>query len=80
VVRPSARPIDEHHRRSCIAAERFNSNSICARRMPRAILAEHYAKSATELNTARLRMARIPRLMATLIDNEPAVRHAGFKL
>jgi len=26
----------------------------------RAILAEHYAKSATELNTARLRMARIP--------------------
>ena len=44
----------------------------------RAILAEHYAKSGTELNEARLRMARIPD-DATLIDN-PVSAAPGFKL
>lgn len=44
----------------------------------RVILAEHYAKSGTELNAARLRMARIPD-GATLIDN-PVSAAPGFKL
>ncbi|MCZ4257489.1 molybdopterin-binding protein [Sulfitobacter sp. G21635-S1] len=44
----------------------------------RAILAAHYAKSGTELNTARLRMARIPD-GAALIEN-PVSAAPGFKL
>lgn len=44
----------------------------------RAILAEHYEKSGTELNTARLRMARIPE-GASLIEN-PVSAAPGFKL
>ncbi len=44
----------------------------------RAVLAEHYAKSGTELNAARLRMARIPD-RAELIDN-PVSAAPGFKL
>ncbi len=44
----------------------------------REILATHYAKSGTELNEARLRMARIPD-DATLIDN-PVSAAPGFKL
>jgi molybdenum cofactor synthesis domain-containing protein len=44
----------------------------------RKILATHYAKSGTELNEARLRMARIPD-DATLIDN-PVSAAPGFKL
>ncbi len=44
----------------------------------RAVLAEHYAKSGTELNAARLRMARIPD-GAELIDN-PVSAAPGFKL
>jgi molybdenum cofactor synthesis domain-containing protein len=60
----------------CIAAA-FNKN-IDVRDDARAILATHYAKSGTELNEARLRMARIPD-DATLIEN--AVSAApGFKL
>ena len=51
---------------------------IDVREDARAILADHYAKSATELNTARLRMARIPD-DATLIDN-PVSAAPGFKL
>ncbi|MGR3510641.1 MAG: competence/damage-inducible protein A, partial [Sulfitobacter sp.] len=60
----------------CIAAA-FNKN-IDVREDARAILADHYAKSATELNIARLRMARIPD-DATLIDN-PVSAAPGFKL
>jgi len=60
----------------CIAAA-FNQ-SIDVRDDARAILAEHYAKSGTELNTARLRMARIPE-GASLIDN-PVSAAPGFKL
>lgn len=60
----------------CIAAA-FNKH-IDVREDARAILADHYAKSATELNTARLRMARIPD-DATLIDN-PVSAAPGFKL
>ncbi|MGJ8615846.1 MAG: competence/damage-inducible protein A [Sulfitobacter sp.] len=60
----------------CIAAA-FN-RPIDVRDDARAILAEHYAKSGTELNTARLRMARIPE-GASLIDN-PVSAAPGFKL
>ncbi len=60
----------------CIAAA-FDQH-IDVRDDARAILAEHYAKSGTELNTARLRMARIPD-GATLIDN-PVSAAPGFKL
>ena len=42
----------------------------------RAILAEHYARSGTELNEARLRMARIPD-GARLIEN-PISKAPGF--
>ena len=44
----------------------------------RALLAAHYAKTGSELNEARLRMARIPD-GATLIDNPVSVA-PGFKL
>ncbi|MBI1216968.1 MAG: competence/damage-inducible protein A [Rhodobacteraceae bacterium] len=44
----------------------------------RAILEAHYARSGTELNAARLRMARIPD-GARLIDN-PISRAPGFSL
>ena len=60
----------------CIAAS-FDV-SIDVRDDARAILAEHYAKSGTELNTARLRMARIPE-GADLIDN-PVSAAPGFRL
>lgn len=60
----------------CIAAA-FD-RTIDVRDDARAILAEHYAKSGTELNTARLRMARIPE-GATLIDN-PVSAAPGFKV
>jgi len=60
----------------CIAAS-FDA-SIDVRDDARAILAEHYAKSGTELNTARLRMARIPE-GADLIDN-PVSAAPGFRL
>ncbi|WP_299771121.1 molybdopterin-binding protein [uncultured Tateyamaria sp.] len=58
----------------CIAAA-FDTH-IDIRDDARAILAEHYAKSGTELNTARLRMARIPD-GAALIDN-PVSAAPGF--
>jgi molybdenum cofactor synthesis domain-containing protein len=45
----------------------------------RAILAAHYAARGTELNTARLRMARIPD-GATLIDNTTASADAAREL
>lgn len=60
----------------CIAAA-FD-RSIDVREDARAILAEHYDKSGTELNAARLRMARIPE-GATLIDN-PVSAAPGFIL
>lgn len=44
----------------------------------RALLADHYARSGSELNAARLRMARIPG-GATLIDNPVSVA-PGFTL
>ncbi len=44
----------------------------------RALLAAHYARSGSELNAARLRMARIPE-GATLIDNPVSVA-PGFRL
>jgi len=44
----------------------------------RALLAAHYAKSGTELNAARLRMARIPE-GAALIDNPVSVA-PGFSV
>ena len=44
----------------------------------RALLAAHYAKTGSELNAARLRMARIPE-GATLIDN-PVSTAPGFTL
>lgn len=44
----------------------------------RALLAAHYAKTGAELNTARLRMARIPE-GATLIDNPVSVA-PGFTI
>ena len=58
----------------CIAAA-FD-RTIDVRDDARAILAEHYAKSGTELNAARLRMARIPQ-GAALIDN-PVSAAPGF--
>lgn len=58
----------------CIAAA--FARSIDVRDDARAILAEHYAKAGTELNEARLRMARIPE-GATLIDN-PVSAAPGF--
>lgn len=60
----------------CIAAA-FD-DPIDVRADARALLAEHYAKSGSELNEARLRMARIP-ASATLIDNPVSVA-PGFKL
>lgn len=60
----------------CIAAA--FSRSIDVREDAREILAEHYAKSGTELNEARLRMARIP-YGATLIDN-PVSAAPGFQV
>ncbi len=60
----------------CIAAA-FDRH-IDVREDARAILAAHYARSGTELNNARLRMARIPD-GATLIDN-PVSAAPGFKL
>ncbi|MCK0168674.1 molybdopterin-binding protein [Jannaschia sp. S6380] len=44
----------------------------------RALLADHYARTGSELNAARLRMARIPE-GATLIDNPVSVA-PGFTL
>lgn len=60
----------------CIAAA-FDRH-IDVRDDARAILEAHYARSGTELNAARLRMARIPD-DATLIDN-PVSSAPGFKL
>lgn len=60
----------------CIAAA-FDRH-IDVRDDARAILAAHYEKSKTELNTARLRMARIPD-GADLIDN-PVSAAPGFKI
>lgn len=60
----------------CIAAA-FDKH-IDVRDDARAILAAHYARSGTELNEARLRMARIPD-DAILIDN-PVSAAPGFKL
>lgn len=52
--------------------------SIDVRDDARAILAEHYKRSGTELNEARLRMARIPD-GAALIDN-PVSAAPGFQV
>ncbi|MDF1726522.1 MAG: molybdopterin-binding protein [Sulfitobacter sp.] len=60
----------------CIAAA-FD-RSIDVREDARAVLAEHYEKSGTDLNQARLRMARIPD-GADLIDN-PVSAAPGFRL
>ena len=60
----------------CIAAA-FDAH-IDVRDDARAILAEHYAKSGSELNEARLRMARIPD-GAALIDN-PVSAAPGFSI
>jgi molybdenum cofactor synthesis domain-containing protein len=60
----------------CIASA-FGA-SIDVRDDARAILAEHYAQTGSELNEARLRMARIPE-GATLIDN-PVSKAPGFTL
>lgn len=60
----------------CIA-EAFGV-TIDVRDDARAILAEHYAKSGTELNSARLRMARIPE-GAVLIEN-PVSAAPGFSI
>lgn len=54
----------------CVAAA-FD-RSIDVREDARALLTEHYQRSGTELNAARLRMARIPE-GATLIDNPVSV-------
>lgn len=51
---------------------------IDVREDARALLAAHYAKSGTELNEARLRMARIPE-DATLIENPVSVA-PGFTI
>ena len=59
----------------CIAAA-FD-RAIDVRDDARAILAEHYVKSGTELNSARLRMARIPD-GADLIEN-PGFGGAGVQ-
>jgi len=60
----------------CIAAA--FGRDISVREDARALLAAHYEKSGTELNAARLRMARIPD-GATLIDNPVSVA-PGFSL
>ncbi len=60
----------------CIAAA-FDT-PIDVREDARAILAEHYEKAGTDLNAARLRMARIPD-GASLIDN-PVSAAPGFVL
>jgi molybdenum cofactor synthesis domain-containing protein len=60
----------------CVAAA-FDAH-IDVRDDARAILSAHYAKSGTELNSARLRMARIPD-GATLIDN-PVSAAPGFTI
>jgi molybdenum cofactor synthesis domain-containing protein len=60
----------------CIAAA-FDA-AIDVRDDARAVLEAHYARTGTELNEARLRMARIPE-GATLIDN-PVSAAPGFKL
>ncbi|MEM6938519.1 MAG: molybdopterin-binding protein [Pseudomonadota bacterium] len=60
----------------CIAAA-FD-RPIDVREDARQILAAHYAKSGTQLNEARLRMARIPQ-GAALIDN-PVSAAPGFRL
>lgn len=60
----------------CIA-EAFG-DSIDVRADARALLAAHYERQGSELNEARLRMARIP-VSATLIDNPVSVA-PGFKL
>ena len=60
----------------CIA-EAFGV-SIDVREDARELLAEHYARTGSELNTARLRMARIPE-GATLIENPVSVA-PGFTL
>ena len=60
----------------CIAAA-FNKH-IDVRDDARGILERHYANSGTELNAARLRMARIPE-GADLIDN-PVSAAPGFTL
>lgn len=60
----------------CIAAA-FDA-PIDVREDARAILAAHYLKAGTELNAARLRMARIPQ-GAALIDN-PVSAAPGFIL
>ncbi|MEM9639295.1 MAG: competence/damage-inducible protein A, partial [Pseudomonadota bacterium] len=60
----------------CIAAA-FNKH-IDVRDDARGILERHYANSGTELNAARLRMARIPE-GADLIDN-PVSEAPGFTL
>ena len=52
--------------------------AIDVREDARALLAAHYARTGTELNAARLRMARIPE-GATLIDN-PVSTAPGFTL
>jgi molybdopterin-biosynthesis enzyme MoeA-like protein len=52
--------------------------SIDVRDDARAILQAHYDKAGTELNEARLRMARIP-AGATLIEN-PVSSAPGFKI
>ena len=58
-------------------AEAF-SQEIDVRADARALLAAHYEKSGTELNEARLRMARIPE-QAELIDNPVSVA-PGFAI
>ena len=60
----------------CIA-EAFGA-SIDVREDARALLAAHYQRQESELNEARLRMARIPE-GATLIDNPVSIA-PGFKL
>lgn len=60
----------------CIAAA-FDDH-IDVRDDARALLAAHYAKTGSELNEARLRMARIPD-SATLIDNPVSVA-PGFTI
>ncbi len=60
----------------CIAAA-FHQ-SIDVRDDARALLAEHYAKTGTEMNEARLRMARIP-AGAALIEN-PVSAAPGFTI
>lgn len=60
----------------CVA--RAMGASIDVREDARAVLAAHYERTGTELNEARLRMARIPE-GATLIDN-PVSAAPGFSL